>query len=177
MKTITSFLISVLLTILSGYVLALAIHSIQLSNYTFTNNQLTGVFDFQFTFLFCALAQVVVSLFILSNAIKVFNISIDFYTKYQIGKRERDILKDIEQAKYHKLYTDLNATNSVDKKEEVYNTFKNHGTVEVACDAGEVVDIYNESLGLSKEVQAVKDFNFEAPNYDLLNFRRKTVKV
>ena len=173
MKTITSFLLSILLTVISFYVLALAIHSIQLSNYTFTNNQLTGVFDFQFTFLFCALAQASVALFIFAQAIKVFNISANYYRTYQVNKRERDIVREIENTKYHKLFMDLNATNDADKKEQVYNEFKNHGTCEVACDGGEVVDVYNESIDLRKHNEDV----FNAPNYDLLNFTRKVIKV
>lgn len=125
MKTITAFLLGVLLAVLSLTFVGLAFKSIDLSNQLYTTKGITDVQDFQFTFLTVALVQLVLAIILATYSFISFQLFLKYFNRYLADKRDRDVKKHIEDAKYNGLVDALNATNTIELKEKRVEDYYN----------------------------------------------------
>jgi len=123
MKTITSLTISVLLIVLSITMLGFALNNITQANDIVTSLETGQIVDQTMPYLVYGLVQVCIALFLMLNGIKVFHLFLKFYKEYQETKRDTEIKESIKEAKYDKLYKDLNATNIPEQRESIIRAF------------------------------------------------------
>lgn len=126
MKTITSFLIGTLLVIVSLFLLGMSFTYINLSTYYFTQLDVPErIYEFQLTFLFIALVQAALAIVAISFAILSFQKFAYYYRRYLNKKRDNDIKKQVENAKYDDLYSKLKDTNIPEQQDKIVDEFYN----------------------------------------------------
>ena len=123
MKTITSFLLFVLLLIISGVITAFAVQSVSYSQGTYFEINDGTPMKFVLPLLTFALLQIVLAGFIFINAMKCLKLFIGFYTRYREKVRDNKIFDLVEEAEYDKLYKDLWDTNEPDKLKTLIREF------------------------------------------------------
>lgn len=123
MKTITSFIITVVLLLLSFTVLYFAVNTF-INAFTVCYNNTTGELqDLTVPFLVYGFLQLCVSLFIFLNAIKTFKLFLTFYSKYQHKKRDTMIRKAVEESKYNELLKNMQNTNKPESLDTLVSDF------------------------------------------------------
>lgn len=123
MKTITSFLLGILFLSLAILMLSFCIHSLTLSANVYTLVGTIQNYDFQITFIITAIVQAVISIGFIQLAVKCFNRFGKYYQNYLTGKRNRELYKQLEEAKYEELYRKLNAQKSPQDKKDLLESF------------------------------------------------------
>lgn len=111
MKTITSYLIAVVLSLLSGLVFYFATQTFVNAFTVYYNNTTGELQDLTIPLLVYGFIQLCASVYIALQAIHSFKMFLDFYSKYQHKKRDAIIKKTIEDTKYDTLFKDLQNTN------------------------------------------------------------------
>ena len=123
MKTITSFLLFVLLLLISGVIAAFAVQSVSYAQGTYFESKDGTPITFVLPLLTFALLQIVLAGFIFINAMKCLKLFIGFYTTYREKVRDNKIFDLVEEAEYDKLYKDLRDTNEPDKLKTIIREF------------------------------------------------------
>lgn len=123
MKTITAFLLGILFTSLTILLMVLATNSIDLSTNYYTIKGSEQQYDFFLTFLFTAIAQLIVAIVTSGLAVKSFQVFYSYYTMYMLRKRDNDITKQLIEANYNNLYEALRGTNIHEEKVRIIKEF------------------------------------------------------
>lgn len=123
MKTITSFLLSLVFILVSGLIFSFSLKTFGNAFTPYVNNETGELVDFTIPLLIYGLLQLCLSLFILVNSFKCFHLFLSLYSKYKETKRDNDIHKTVKEAKYEELYKEMRGTNLPDKLEETVHTF------------------------------------------------------
>ena len=123
MKTITSFLLFVLLLLISGVITAFAVQSVSYAQGTYFESNDGTPMTFVLPLLTFALLQIILAGFVFINAMKCLKLFMGFYTNYREKVRDNKILDLVEEAEYDKLYKDLRDTNEPDKLKTIISDF------------------------------------------------------
>ena len=123
MKTISTLLLSIVLLLLSGLILYFSINTIVNAFATYANIDTNVLYDFTIPLIIYALIQIGLSLYIFMHSTKLFHMFLKYYTNYTQKKRDKQIHKTVEEAKYDALFKDLMSTNQPDKLEEIVKEF------------------------------------------------------
>lgn len=123
MKTIITLLLSVVLLLLSGLILYFSINTIDNAFATYANIDTNVLYDFTIPLLIYAILQLGLSLYIFMHSTKLFHMFLTYYSKYTQKKRDKQIHKSVEDAKYEALFKDMMSTNQPDKLDEIVKEF------------------------------------------------------
>lgn len=125
MKTISSFLLGVLFIITSILFLSFAIKAIDNSNQLYITTTNSEPQDFEVTFLFTAVMLLILTGLSIVLSVTSFKVFYSYYLEAIKRKRDNDILNNLKDSKYDKLYADLNATNIYEQKAQIVKQFYN----------------------------------------------------
>lgn len=116
MKTIKFFLTGVLSLFVTVLLLRYAVLSLQYMTNEFTTIDSKDIYNFGFTFAIQAIILVALAFSSIAFAIASFKLTSKYYHIGAKAKRERQLLKHIEDEKYNELITKLRSTNDIATK-------------------------------------------------------------
>lgn len=134
MKTITTFIISLALLILSIAVMFYSINTFRYISTTFYNQGATDTYSFSFTFVLASVLSFIFAIILIIQSIKWYSIHRKYYSSYLRDKRDREIKDKVENAKYNHLYSDLRDSNTIEEKELILKAFYSTKEISKATD-------------------------------------------
>lgn len=168
MKTIKLSLLGILYLFISVLLLRYAVISLNYITTDFITTSSKDILNFGVTFGAQSIILIALALLCIANAISAFTTSYNYYTKWKLDYRNRQLIKYNEEEKYNDLCKLLRDTSSTDKKEELINEFldtkKSKGYVNAyiqGLNAHKEIDEYIKSLKLSTNKEGVTISGFE----------------
>lgn len=146
MKTISTLLLGILSLIISITFITFAVESFTNSNQLYLGNTSNDLYDFKFTLVFTGFILVIIAMIFIVTSFTLFKVFYLYYLEAVERKRDKDIFKQLEDAKYDSLYNNLSKTNLYDEKKRIiYDFYRPKKSLSIKT----MMDLFEETMGKS----------------------------